>query len=764
MNQPSRATKRPARRPSERLRPDVVSGATAVAALFAPVSLTGAGPVDAIERALATWFVAYVGCHGRRWAWLTAAAVVALPARGASLLFALVALAVVVAGSVPKRRHRDIGALGLGLMMNAVFWYPPSAQPWGVVAALFASILVVTSGIPHLRTTARRATTAALTAVAALVVGAGLASLLAMGLTYRHVQNGAASARSALDSARNGDADAATADLAQAASAFDAAATRIDGPFTAPALLVPGLAQQVDAVRATVNQGRLITAAADDLTTTADYDRLQYDGRLDLAQVRALAEPARRADATLGEARRELSRVQQGTLLPPLQDRVDQFASDIEEARVDTALAADLLEVTPGLFGADETRRYLIVFITPAELRGAGGFIGSYAELEITDGKAELTRSGRIDDLISGPNQGTRTITGQDEYLRRYGRFDPTSYLQDVTISPDFPTDAAVLAQLYPQAGGSEIDGVIALDPKGLAALLKLTGPVTVDGLAEPLSADNAVEVLTRAQYLDLPDRAARGEILTEATRVTFEKLIDSKLPAPRTLATTLSPATRAGHLRLWSPDPAEQALFERLGADGTLAIPRGSDGFSVVQQNSGNNKIDAYLQRTITYLPEVNVSSGALTAELRIELVNNVPSVDLPPAVVGNTRGVPEGTNLTGLTIFTPNVVTAATLDGKPLTLGPGREKGLNAWDTPLIQIPPGGKVTLVVQLKGGLDLQSGYRLTILPQPVANPDRFTSNLTVTDGSIAAAGGASKELLTDEPLEAPTTIRVPVKR
>lgn len=760
MTQPRRRS----RRPSDRVRPEIVSAVAAAAAVLAPATLTGVGPIDAIERALATGFVSFVGAHGRRWAWLTAAAVVVVPARGISLLIALAALGVIAVSAIPKRRPRDLGALGLGLMMNAILWYPSSTQPWGIVAGTIAIVFVVGSGLPHLRSNTRRAATGILTAAIALVVVAGIASLVAMGLSYRNVANGASSARSALDGARDGDADAATADLADASTAFEAASARINGPLTAPARLVPGLAQQVEAVRTTVDQGRSITASADDLTASADYDRLQYDGRLDLEQVRALAEPARRADATLADAQIELDRLRQGTLLPPLQQRIDEFARDIDEARADTGLAAEILDVTPGLFGADETRRYLIVFITPAELRGAGGFIGSYAELEITDGQAELTRSGRIDDLISGPNQGERTITGQAEYLRRYGRFDPASYIQDVTISPDFPTDAAVLAQLYPQAGGSEIDGVIALDPKGLAALLELTGPVDVDGLAEPLSSANAVDILTRSQYLDLPDRAARGEILTEATRVTFEKLVDSKLPAPRTLANTLSPAARAGHLRLWSPDAAEQALFERLGADGTLAIAPGRDGFSVVQQNSGNNKIDAYLQRTITYLPKLDAATGQLTAELRIELANNVPSIDLPPAVVGNTRGVPLGTNLTALSIFTPNVVTEATIDGETVLLGPGTEKGLNAWDTPLLQIPPGGKVTVVVKLSGQVDVRNGYRLTILPQPVANPDIFSSTLTVKNGSIKATEGDTKILLDDEPLEQPTTIGVPLTR
>ena len=323
-------------------------------------------------------------------------------------------------------------------------------------------MFVVANGYPHLRRRKRRIARNLLIGVSVVLVLAGLGAAAAVALAYQDVRTGSSAAQAALNGARNGDADAARVNLSTASSSFSSASARVNSHLTTPALLVPGLAQQLEAVRTTVDQGLRISDAGDDLVATADYDRLQYEGRLDLAQVEALAAPARRADQVLRDAGKDLSAVQHSALLPPLADRVDDFQAQITEARRDTSLAADLLEVTPGLFGADGPRRYLVLFITPAELRGAGGFIGSYAELTAEDGSVELVRSGRIDDLIEGPNRGERTISGPAGYLRRYGRFDPADYLQDVTFSPDFPSSASVMAELYPQAGGQPVDGVIA--------------------------------------------------------------------------------------------------------------------------------------------------------------------------------------------------------------------------------------------------------------------------------------------------------------
>ena len=50
------------------------------------------------------------------------------------------------------------------------------------------------------------------------------------------------------------------------------------------------------------------------------------------------------------------------------------FADKVADARTDSDLAAKVLRVTPALFGADGDRRYLVVFVTPAELRGRCGY------------------------------------------------------------------------------------------------------------------------------------------------------------------------------------------------------------------------------------------------------------------------------------------------------------------------------------------------------------------------------------------------------
>ena len=717
-----------------------------LAAAFAPAVLTGSTGVDALQRAMLAVLVTFVGAHGHRQSWLVAGALCVLPARGFSLVLVIVGLAIAAAAARTRRRSKDSGAVAVGLLINAILWFPGVGPLFlSPLVGLGAIVVLMTSGWRQLRGRQRLALSASL-AVGGLFVLLCLAATSWAAVSARgDVEVGTASARKALASVRRGDSAAARSSLAKAQRHLTRADRTFAGTTLAPAHLVPGLSQQLRAVQVSVQQALAISDAADALVAT-DYDQLRYRGRLDLAQITALQPQSSEVQRVLTEADRNLAHISKGWLVPPLRTRVDGFSDEVSGARRDASLATELLRVVPGLLGGDETRRYLVVFITPAELRGAGGFVGSYAELKAVDGDVDLVRSGRIDDLLAAAEPGVRSIKGQKEYLARYGQFQPADFLQDTTYSPDWPTDADVLAQLYPQSGGSAVDGVIAVDPTGLAALLELTGPVTVEGLGTPLSSDNAVSLLTRDQYLLLGDRAQRGDILAAATKATFEKLTSASLPTPRRLGAVLGPAARGRHLQLWSKTKQEQALFKRVHADGHVVVPKGQDGLLVVNQNTGNNKIDAYLRREVHYDASIDARTGQLSGKVRIVLHNDVPLDPLPSAVIDNTRGFPAGSNVGRVSVYTPQAMTGATIDGAELVITPVRELGLNVWDTPLLTIPAGKSITIEVDLAGGVDLRKHYRFTYLPQPVANADVFSGRIEVRNGHFAAGSGQSIEI------------------
>ena len=65
------------------------------------------------------------------------------------------------------------------------------------------------------------------------------------------------------------------------------------------------------------------------------------------------------------------------------------------------------------------------------------------------------------------------------------------------------------------RCGVGVVDGVMSVDPEGLAALLRLTGGVDVADWPETITADNVVDVTLRDAYLKYPedteDRVSRA-------------------------------------------------------------------------------------------------------------------------------------------------------------------------------------------------------------------------------------------------------------
>src|SRR5439155_3294502 len=92
--------------------------------------------------------------------------------------------------------------------------------------------------------------------------------------------------------------------------------------------------------------------------------------------------------------------------------------------------------------------------------------------------------------------------------------------LGNANWSPHFPTVGHNVAELYTiQSGGEKVDGVIAVTPEFLARVIKVTGPVVIDGVLEPLTGDSLVPFLTHdAYHVFEDDRDKRRQVNSALT------------------------------------------------------------------------------------------------------------------------------------------------------------------------------------------------------------------------------------------------------
>lgn len=370
--------------------------------------------------------------------------------------------------------------------------------------------------------------------------------------------------------------------------------------------------------------------------------------------------------------------------------------------------------------------------------------MGNFGEVVADGGHLTLTRIGRSIDLNQGGDPATREIDGPPGYLARYGQFRPAREWRNVNMAPDFPTVARVIAHLYPQSGGQPIDGVIAVDPVGLAALLRLTGPVNVPGLPVPLTEANAAEELLFSQYIRFEGPAeARVEFLGTATAKIWEQLTNAVLPGPAQVGAALAPAVRGKHLLLHSIHEEEQRFFELAGVAGEMPGP-GGDSLAVINQNAGGNKLDWFLHRALRYNVSVDPSTGDLRSTVHVRLENRAPlsGAELPSIVVDNLRGGARGHNYTYLSVLSPWLLESAEVDGRPLLVEAEREDEVRYAYSAYVSVPPGEAVEVTFHLRGILTDPRHYTLNVWRQPTVHSDRVELNVALPRGWRAASKGS----------------------
>ncbi|HEX2699127.1 MAG TPA: DUF4012 domain-containing protein [Acidimicrobiales bacterium] len=674
-----------------------------------------------------------------------------------------------------------LSAAGLAQAALRLEWPAPTGTSALVAAGVLAPVLL--TGLARSSAATRRIVaraTAASIVLSAVAAGLGLAGALG---ARSSVDEGVHAARDGLRAAEQADRAVAADRFGRAASAFEKADRSIGAWWTRPALAVPFVGQHARALRTLAGAGADLAGAGARAAREADPDSLRLsNGGFDLRALERVRAPLEAAMASLVRSRRSLGEARSPWLVTPVADRVDELTERVRSASDRTGTAVLALRNAPALLGGDGPRRYFIAVQNPAEARASGGLIGNWGELVAEDGHLALGRFGRTQELNTSGTPSARRISGPADYVRRYAPFKPNLYWQTVTMSPDFPSVAQVIAELYPQSGGAPVDGVISLDPFAFAALLRLTGPVSVEGGGEQLTAENAPRLLLHDQYVRFGEsaEAERVDFLDVASRTVFLRLTSTTLPSPRKVADALAPAVAGRHLQLASTHPAEQRFFERIGAAGVMPPVRG-DFVGVVTQNFDGNKIDWFLHRAYSYDAEFDPATGDVSATLEVQLRNDAPTDGLPRSVIGfggfAAPGQPQtafGENLLLLSVYSPLELRTMTVDdGQVLQVSRQNELGRRVYSA-LVSVQSMSTRTVTLQMRGRI--RSGdYSADVLRQPTVTPDQATLSVSLAPGwrvrvdeavdtvpgTTASAPGSASATVT---MDRPRTFRVGADR
>lgn len=328
-----------------------------------------------------------------------------------------------------------------------------------------------------------------------------------------------------------------------------------------------------------------------------------------------------------------------------------QLAESVAASTGTLATLLSSVQAAKFFMGSEGMRTYAVVVMSPSKLGLLGGSPVALGELVFKSGTASL-------DFRQAPNGKVASALAQLE------------------MTPDFQDGAQRMVRRYSQVMGRNLDGVISLDLRAIANLMKLAGDVQVDGLTKPLTPQNLEEHLVSVSP-GVASQPAGDQTVGDISQAIFNKLVSGRDLSLIDLVRALATSVRDGTARFWFPEFQVGAIAAKMNGLGMFEEPTSIADFALLARTSTTG-FDSKVRRVVTADMKLN-EDGDLTSRFEVKLTNTS-----------------EQQGATAYNLYSLGTCVA-TLDGKTLTSVQSRRL---LWKVTTVQIPVPPKSDLVVKL----------------------------------------------------------------
>ena len=252
------------------------------------------------------------------------------------------------------------------------------------------------------------------------------------------------------------------------------------------------------------------------------------------------------------------------------------------------------------LLGGNGPRTYLFLLQNNHELRATGGFIGSYALIDVNQG---VIRRFFVDGIFNPDGQLKENIVPPKPIQKISAGWS----LHDSNWSPDFPTAAEKAIFFYEKTGGPTVDGVITLTPTVMQKLLAVIGPIELPQYGVTVDADNFIPVIQEQVEVKYDKELNEPKkILVDLSRELISRVFALQDRATsRRIAEALMAGLNEKHVLMYMRHEPTQHLIDEVGWSGRV-LPTGKDYLSVIHSNINGYKTDGVIDETIRHRAEI--------------------------------------------------------------------------------------------------------------------------------------------------------------
>jgi len=403
-------------------------------------------------------------------------------------------------------------------------------------------------------------------------------------------------------------------------------------------------------------------------------------------------------------------------------DKLNQVKEQIGQAKLILENVVPLTQLIPALAGYGREAKFLVMLENSYELRPTGGFLGTYGVLKIKDGDIASFETEDIYHLDM-PAQDKMNVEPPPP-IKKY--LNNKWYLRDANWSPDWPTSAKKIDWFYrleknlinPKDDISNFDGVIALTPKLVTDLLRITGPVMVEGQSyDENNFHDLLEYRVEKGYEQLGvsswhRKAVIGPIVNEIKIKIFDLPPDKWSNVAYASVDNLAKK----NLLLYLSDNQLEEIVAANGWAGEIKNYYG-DYLMVVDANMGALKTDAVMARGMDY--KVLEKTDGMFSQLTINYAHNGQTDWKTSIYKSYTRiYVPLGSKLINISEYSRDQIDTGNESGK-------------TWFGFYLAVKPGEikNITINYRLPSEINQAAGYGLYIQKQPGKELNRLSFDL-----------------------------------
>lgn len=414
-------------------------------------------------------------------------------------------------------------------------------------------------------------------------------------------------------------------------------------PLWTVAVHMPYVGEDIGAVRTAVAALENISSQAlPQLVKAAksiDIDDIQVEnGTIGISGLEKLQEPLQIADDIVDDAAREINATHSRHFrqIEKALKTAGTYCSKLKDV---THTLHAVVQLVPGMLGTDGhakdvPRNYLILAQTNAEARPSGGLTGALGLVTVQGGHLSL-QSFISDTQMQLFDEPVVELTAEEKMLftDKLG-----TDIRDVNFTPDFPRTGEIAKTMWSKRFGTEVDGVIAIDPLFLQNMLAVTGGMTMsDGVV--LDGTNTAQELLNTVYARM-DASQTDAYFAAAAQAAFSQVTQGDGDA-KAYVKALATSAEQGHLLVWSAHEDEQDVIDDFAISGRLVTEGAKPQVGVYVSDETQSKMDWYLHREVSVKFQKVARNGARQYTVHIKLQNLMKPEEVSSAPDYVTGGV---------------------------------------------------------------------------------------------------------------------------